>query len=224
MHSLLLVEDDPRLSQFLAEVLPAQGFQPLVAGDLEEAEASLVQESADFRCVILDRMVKGREGGELIPKIKKRFPDAGILILSSIDLPSEKARWLEVGADDYMGKPFSIEELVARLRKLAQPRKAGPSQLTFSDLVIDPLTQRVLAHGKPLTLTRKEFLLLSMLTMEPGRVYNRYQILDRVWQIDSPVETNVVEVTIRNLRLKLGEVASSARIESKRNVGYWIEA
>lgn len=168
-------------------------------------------------------MLGGSEGGELLQPLKNRFPNAGILILSSIDLPSEKAHWLERGADDYLGKPFELSELVARLRKVARTQRA-PATLVGGDIVVDPVTQTTMANGKRIDLTRKEFLLLSLLMRYPGQVFSKSQILDRVWQIETTVESNVVEVTVRNVRKKLAEAKAKGTIESRRHVGYWFEA
>lgn len=222
--SILLIEDDPRLSKYLDEALSACGFSITPTASLEEAEAVMAQ-GRTTDAVILDRMIHGQEGGTLIPKLRALNPSPAIVILSSIDLPSEKARWLELGADDYLGKPFALEELVARVRRAIRvPSDRRTNQLLLGNLVIDSLSHTVIAGGKRVDLTKKEFLLLSLLASHPGRVFNRFQILDRIWHIDSDVETNVVEVAIRNLRMKLNEVAATVRIENRRNVGYWAEA
>jgi two-component system response regulator TctD len=171
----------------------------------------------------------GRDDGtELIPKLKTKYPDTGILILSSLDMPSEKAKILDAGADEYLAKPFSLEELTARLRLVARrgsSHNKGADHLVRSlgNLTLDLKTQTVMVGHIRLDLTKKELQLISLLIDHPGRVFNRFQILDRVWEIERITESNVVETTIKNLRKKLSEAASSAHIESKRNIGYWIE-
>ena len=227
MH-LLLVEDDPRLSQYMREALGREGYTLEVCASLDEAQAYMAATANEMpRVVILDRMLGRNDGATLIPKIKIRYPDASILVLSSLDMPSEKERIIDAGADEYLSKPFSLDELTARLRlvvRRANPETKVDSALrVLGNLVLDLKTQNATVASSKLDLTRKEFQLLSLLMDSPGRVYNRFQILDRVWEIERLTESNVVETTVKNLRRKLEEAGADVRIESKRNMGYWIE-
>ncbi|NJL24455.1 MAG: response regulator transcription factor [Calothrix sp. SM1_5_4] len=226
MH-LLLVEDDPRLSQYMREALGREGYTLEVCSSIDEVNTYMVMERESPRVVILDRMLGRADGAALIPKLKTRYPEAGILVLSSLDMPSEKARIIDAGADEYVSKPFSLDELTARLRlvvrRSARAEEGDPALRMLGNLVLDLKTQNATAAGHKLDLTRKEFQLLSLLMDSPGRVYNRFQILDRVWEIERMTESNVVETTIKNLRRKLEEAGASVRIESRRNMGYWIE-
>lgn len=224
---LLLIEDDPRLSQYLTQALGREGYQVETCTSVGEVEAFMATETEPPLVVILDRMLGRQDGATLIEKLKGRFPEAGILILSSLDTPSEKARIIDAGADEYLSKPFSLEELSARLRLVVR-RSNGvhvidANLLVLGNLFIDLRTQNASVGSGKIDLTRKEFQLLSLFMDCPGRVYNRFQILDRVWEIDRTTESNVVESTIKTLRRKLEASGSSARIESKRNFGYWIE-
>lgn len=224
MH-LLLVEDDPRLSQYMREALRREGYTLEICATIEDVQTYMTLQSEPPRVVILDRMLGRADGASLIPALKARFPEAGILILSSLDMPSEKARIIDAGADEYLSKPFSLDELTARLRLVV--RRSGRSENSamraLGNLVLDLKTQNATVASIKLDLTRKEFQLLSLLMDSPGRVYNRFQILDRVWEIERMTESNVVETTIKNLRRKLEDAAANVRIESKRNMGYWIE-
>lgn len=224
MH-LLLVEDDPRLSEYLREALGREGHTLDVCTTVEEVRTHLALQSAEPPAVvILDRMLGRFDGASVIPQLKARFPDAGILILSSLDMPSEKARLIDEGADEYVSKPFSLDELSARLRLVARRSPTAVSSVrALGNLSLDLKTQNAAVGPVKLDLTRKEFQLLSLLMDSPGRVYNRFQILDRVWEVERTTESNVVETAIKNLRRKLEEAKSNARIESKRNIGYWIE-
>lgn len=224
---LLLIEDDPRLSQYLTQALGREGYQVEACTSVGEVEAFMATETEAPLVVILDRMLGRQDGATLIEKLKGRFPEAGILILSSLDTPSEKARIIDAGADEYLSKPFSLEELSARLRLVVR-RSNGVHAVdanlrVLGNLFIDLRTQNASVGSSKIDLTRKEFQLLSLFMDCPGRVYNRFQILDRVWEIDRTTESNVVESTIKTLRRKLEASGSSARIESKRNFGYWIE-
>ncbi len=224
---LLLVEDDSRLSEYMCEALGREGYSVHACASVEETEAFLSSQLHDPpRVVILDRMLGRNDGAKLIPKLKTQYPEAGILVLSSLDMPSEKARIIDAGADEYLSKPFSLDELAARLRLVVRRSVQSPVDVTIKglgNLALDLKTQSVVAASTKLDLTRKEFQVLSLLLDNPGRVFNRFQILDRVWEVEHLGESNVVETTIKNLRRKLEDSGSTARIESKRNMGYWIE-
>lgn len=222
---MLLVEDDPRLSKYLVEALSREGYSVELARSLEEARAALLSTPPEI--VVLDRMLGRTDAAVLIPEIKSKFPQCGVLILSSLDLASEKARLIDDGADEYVSKPFSLEELTARLRLVSRRSSAPAADVSVKavgNLSLNLKTLNASVGSQKLDLTRKEFQILSLLMEQPGRVYNRFQILDRVWEMDRIVESNVVETAIKTLRRKLEESQCSARIESKRNVGYWIEA
>lgn len=226
MH-ILVIEDDPRLSEYLNEALGREGYTIEVCATIDEAESYMASQNETPKLVILDRMLGREDGGTLIPKLKSRYPEVGILVLSSLDMPSEKARLIDSGAEDYLSKPFSLEELTARLRMIARrgaSSKADSLIRALGNLSLDLKSQSASVGPAKLSLTRKEFQLLSLLMDSPGRVYNRFQILDRVWEIERLTESNVVETSIKNLRRKLEDAGSSAHIESRRNVGYWIEA
>jgi DNA-binding response OmpR family regulator len=224
---ILVVEDDKRVSQFLEQALKAENYLVDVCRNLEELDAFCLQKKDDQpQVVLLDRMLGPHDGASRITSLKNIFPSCKILVLSAIDQASEKARVLDLGADDYLAKPFSLEELSARIRLLL--RRQNPTEqvrdvYNLGNLVLDLKRQHVTVASKKVDLTKKEFQILSLLLENPGRVFNRFQLLDRVWDMDHLAETNVVEVTIKNLRRKLEEVLSSAKIQSKRQLGYWIE-
>lgn len=224
---LLLIEDDSRLSQYLAQAMGREGYQVEVCSSVEEADAFIATTTEAPSVIILDRMLGREDGAVLIGKFKFRFPQTGILVLSSLDMPSEKARIIDSGADEYLSKPFSLDELAARLRLVIRrsTRAASPDTgvRLLGDLSLDLKTQNATVGAAKLDLTRKEFQVLSLLMDHPGRVYNRFQFLDRVWEIERHTESNVVESTIKTLRRKLENSHCKVRIESKRNIGYWIE-
>jgi two-component system OmpR family response regulator len=191
---------------------------------LEEAKTALeTQFTPDI--VLLDRMLKGEDGASLIPHLKQKYPTCHILVLSAIGTAEEKANIIDQGADDYISKPFSLSELTARLRALKRrPQSQGLSYLlTFKDVLVDLRSQTAHCKNVKIDFSKKEFLVLVTLLQSPGRVYNKFQLLDKVWDVQSDIESNVVEVTLKNIRKKLKESNSEIEILSKRNIGYWIE-
>ena len=226
---LLVVEDDSRLAEYMREALGREGYGVEICASVDEAQAYMALNGEPPRVVVLDRMLGRADGATLIAPLKARFPGVGILILSSLDMPSEKARIIDAGADEYLAKPFSLDELTARLRLVIRRSgndSAGESAAlrVLGNLCLDLKTLNATVGANRLNLTRKEIQLLSLLMEHPGRVYNRIQILDRIWEIERLTESNVVETTIKNIRRKLEEAGAGPRIESKRNMGYWIEA
>lgn len=226
MH-ILVIEDDPRQSHYIRNSLSQEGYSIDVCSSLDEVQAYMVSLNEAPQIIILDRMLGRNDGAILIPKLKEKYPNGKIVVLSSLDMASEKARIIDLGADEYLGKPFALEELSARLRLvLRRPQPSGSVEITVKmvgNLVVDLKTQHVTVGSLKVDFTRKEFQLITLLMEHPGRVFNRFQILDRVWEVERITESNVVETTIKNLRRKLEETHCTARIESKRNVGYWIE-
>jgi two-component system copper resistance phosphate regulon response regulator CusR len=227
---LLIVEDETKVADFLKRSLEAEGHVVRACGDLGELGALLTatveQGSTSPDAIVLDRMLRGEDGLDSIPRLKRRFPACRILVLSAIDLPEEKARALDLGADDYLAKPFSLTELSARLRVLGRRRKdAGISPLIqVRDLTVDITLQTVAVGGRRVELSKKEYQVLVLLAQSPGRVFNKFQLLDKVWDMQFSIESNTVEATIRNLRRKLQDAGSELEILSKRNVGYWVES
>ncbi|MBI1860335.1 MAG: response regulator transcription factor [Deltaproteobacteria bacterium] len=224
MH-VLIVEDDPRILKFLKVALFSEGNTTSTASSLESAQTELSEATAPFEMVILDRMLVGNDGAKLIPEIKRRLPACGILVLSALSESSEKAQVLDLGADDYIAKPFTLQELTARIRSIERRIKSsvGGRLIRLGDLSLDLVSHRLSVGGKPIDLSQKEFQVFLMLAQEPGRVHSRFQLLDCVWNTQFDVESNVVEVTVNNLRRKLEASKAQAMILSKRGVGYWLE-
>lgn len=221
---IFVVEDDVQISNHLTNVLKLQGWGVQCFGLIEDLLQSL-QTQTDVDVIILDRSLPDGDSVGSIKRIKTSHPLTKIIILSSIDFPKEKAKWLSEGADEYMGKPFFSEELIARIH-LIHSRSKNTSQATASeigDLRIDRLDHLVYFQKQKLDLTAKEYSLLILLSEKPGRIFNKFQILEHVWGYDSNLETNVVESTINHLRRKLESTGSKILINNKRNLGYWLE-
>lgn len=225
---LLIVEDEKRVAQFLKGSFEAEGYSTRVCHSIEEAESLINAPVESVDTVILDRMLAGGDGMTLIPLLKNRYPGCHILVLSAIDLAEEKARALDLGADDYLAKPFALQELSARLRALSRRTGNATSRLgqviRCKDICVDSLSQTVSVSGRRIELSKKEYQVLSLFMQNPGRVFNKYQLLDKIWDQQFSIESNTVEVTIRHLRIKLRDAKSTLDILSRRNVGYWVEA
>jgi len=219
---VLVVEDDPSISQLIATYLERDGFVVDVARDGETG----VDLAQSFRpdVVVLDLMLPGMDGIEVCRRIRT-FSDAYVVMLTARIEEIDRLIGLSVGADDYLGKPFSPRELVARIRAmLRRPRAADPGSepiRRFGDLQIDPAAREVQLNGKMLDLTRTEFDLLEVLSTHPGRVFTRRLLLEEVWGGDWFGDDHVVEVHVANLRHKLKDDPQASRyIRTVRGVGY----
>lgn len=211
-----MIEDESRILSFVARALTAEGMTVSVADD---GRKGLVQAlSAPFELIILDLLLPVLGGLEVLAELHARKPDLPVLILSArSDLPT-KLRGFELGATDYLGKPFSLDELLARVRvQLRRHRDDEAYVLHAGGLVLDLAGRRARIGGRVRDLTDGEFRLLHHLLEHPGEVISREQLLARVWGYDFDPQSNVVDVCVRRLRKKLGP---DAPIETVRNVGY----
>src|SRR6056297_190081 len=220
--SVLLVEDEPAQREVLAYNLEADGFRVTSAGDGEEA-LMLVDEAAPD-LILLDWMLPNVSGIEVCRQLKTRAETRGvpIIMLSARSEEVDRVRGLETGADDYVVKPYSVIELMARVR--AQLRRTRPStvgeRLEYSDIVLDSETHRVTRAEQPLKLGPTEFRLLATFMEKPGRVWTREQLLDRVWGRDIYVDTRTVDVHIGRLRKALCQHGGSDPLRTVRGAGY----
>ncbi|WP_306150877.1 phosphate regulon transcriptional regulator PhoB [Roseovarius sp. MMSF_3281] len=220
--TVLLVEDEPAQREVLAYNLEAEGFQVSRAENGEEA-LMLVDEGAPD-LIVLDWMLPNVSGIEVCRQLKTRSDTRGvpIIMLSARSEEVDRVRGLETGADDYVVKPYSVVELMARVR--AQLRRTRPStvgeRLEYEDIVLDSETHRVTRDGKDLKLGPTEFRLLSTFMEKPGRVWSREQLLDRVWGRDIYVDTRTVDVHIGRLRKALSKHGGADPLRTVRGAGY----
>lgn len=223
MTRVLVVEDEPPIVRVLVGYLEREGFEVIVAEDGETAVEAARQHRPDV--VVLDLMLPGIDGLEVCRQVRA-FSDAYVLMLTARTDEVDRVVGLSVGADDYLGKPFSPRELVARVRAmLRRPRAdaaaAGEPVRRFGDLVIDPSGREVSLAGRAVDLTRTEFDLLDALSERPRQVVTREQLLERVWGGQWFGDPHLVDVHVANLRRKLGDDAQSPRyIRTLRGVGY----
>ncbi|MFM1900636.1 DNA-binding response regulator [Synechococcus sp. BS56D] len=225
---LLLVEDDESIRETVREALKAEGFEVLACGDGAEALATLTQSTAEpVDLVVLDLMLPGLGGLDLCRQLRKSEDNTPILVISARDSETDRVLGLEVGADDYLVKPFGLRELVARcralLRRSQQPVGDEPSPLVFrhDNLCLYAQECRVTRDDKDLNLSPKEYKILELFIKNPKRVWSRDQLLERIWGIDFVGDTKTVDVHIRWLREKIeDEPSSPCHIRTVRGFGY----
>jgi DNA-binding response OmpR family regulator len=223
---LLIVEDEERLATIMARVFRADRFAVDVALDGPGGLDLALSDTYD--AIILDRMLPGLDGVSLLRRLRDEGVDTPVLILTArADLP-ERIEGLNAGADDYLGKPFSLDELEARIAALVRrrDRPLAPDRQQVGELVIDFRSATVTCRDQPVPLTRQEYLLLELLARNQGQVLPRDRILERVWGNDADPRGNVVELYIHYLRRKIAAVspATARLITTVRGAGYRLAA
>jgi two-component system OmpR family response regulator len=218
---ILVVDDEAAIRNLVATVLRYEGFEVEEAASGREALA--VAAASRPALVVLDIMLPDHDGLEVMRRLRRDGLDAGVVFLTAREETQDKVAGLELGADDYVTKPFSLEELVARvravLRRLEANRDARPERLAFADLELDEATHEVHRAGRPITLTATEFRLLRYFLLNPRRVLSKAQLLEHVWDYDVVGEGTVVETYISYLRRKLGAMGPPL-LHTVRGVGY----
>jgi two-component system copper resistance phosphate regulon response regulator CusR len=222
---ILIAEDEAKARRYLAQGLREHGFSVVLAEDGDVALALL--KSQAFDVVVLDVMLPGSDGWTVIQAMRANAIRTPVLFLSALDRVEDRVRGFDLGANDYLVKPFAFAELVARLRNLV--RHAEPAQeasiLKVGELIIDPLHQRVSREGRPLQLAPKEYALLLLLARHRGCVMSRASMAEGVWGIRFDTQTNMVDVVVRRLRGKLDEpFASAPMLRTVRGAGYMLDA
>ena len=220
MSRILVAEDEPRIASFVAKGLSASGLVPEVAGDGASALALALTD--DYDLLVLDIGLPGMDGFEVLRRIRAAGNGIPIIILTARDSASDTIAGLEGGADDYMPKPFSFGELLARIRLRLRPGSSDTpaTELTSAGVTLDLRSRQVRTAGRTSDLSAREFLLLEAFLRHPGQVLSREQLLSHVWGYDFDPGSNVVDVYVRYLRRKVGPEA----IETVRGMGYRLRA
>ena len=218
---VLVVEDERKIARFVQKGLKEFGFVVDVIGRGDEALEVILDNS--FAAVVLDIMLPGRDGLSILRSLRARSNAVPVLILTARGEISEKIEGLDLGADDYLAKPFAIEELAARLRALIR-RQTGENLVRYriQDLTLDVATRVARRGDRRIDLTSREFSLLECLMRAPGRVFTRTQICQHVWEYQFDAGTNLVEVYIQRLRRKVDDRESAKLIQTVRGAGYRI--
>lgn len=220
---VLVIEDERTLAGFIEQSLRSEGYAVGVRHDGPAGEAAAL--TGDYALVLLDLTLPGRDGVDVLAALRTHLPELPVIVLTARSAVEEKVRALDQGATDYITKPFSLEELLARVRAhLRGPHQPQAAMLRAGDITLDLRSRRVLRHGHEITLTAREFELLVYLMRHPDQVLSREQILNAVWGFDFDPGTKVLEVYIGYLRRKLGNGAGPPPIETVRNVGYRLRA
>jgi two-component system, OmpR family, response regulator len=216
---ILLVEDEQAIADFVQRGLEAEGYAVSCAADGLEGEARAL--SGEFDLVVLDLMLPGRPGLEVLSAVRRAQPALPVIVLTAKGEVEDKVEGLDRGATDYLAKPFSFDELAARVRAhLRRPEQAEPTRLEAGDIRLDLLRRSVRRDGREVHLSAKEFELLAYLMRHAGHVVSREQILSGVWGYDHDPGTNVVGVYVAYLRRKLALPGAPDPIETVRSVGY----
>ncbi|ATQ31158.1 MULTISPECIES: response regulator transcription factor [Rhodococcus] len=219
---ILVVDDDRAVRESLRRSLSFNGYSVELATDGQDALEQVAAERPD--AMVLDVMMPRVDGLEVCRRLRSTGDDLPILVLTARDSVSERVAGLDAGADDYLPKPFALEELLARLRALLRRASPDPAEseetLRFADLTLNPSTREVTRGARSISLTRTEFALMEMLMANPRRVLSRSRILEEVWGYDFPTSGNALEVYVGYLRRKTEAEGEPRLIHTVRGVGY----
>jgi two-component system, OmpR family, response regulator QseB len=212
---ILVVEDDAMLRDGLKVGLGLHGFTVDAVASCGDAQAALA--TAEFDAIVLDLMLPDGSGLDILRELRRRQDAMPVLLLTAKDTVADRIGGLDTGADDYLGKPFDLDEVAARLRAISR-RAAGRASpvLAWNGIELDPGRRTVEVDGKPVGLSRREFSILEALMRHPGTVLSKDQLADRLYGWEEDVESNAVEVHVHHLRVKIGRDA----IETVRGLGY----
>ncbi len=221
---ILIVEDEPKTGDYLRQGLSEAGF---VVDLVRTGPDGLhLGQTGDYDLLILDIMLPGLDGWQILQSLRSEGKDMPVLFLTARDQVEDRVRGLELGADDYLVKPFAFTELLARVRTLLRRSKSAQPQNTLqvADLELDLLRRRVSRAGRKIDLTAKEFALLELFMRRQGEVLPRALIASQVWDMNFDSDTNVVEVAVRRLRAKVDDAFEPKLIRTVRGMGYVLEA
>ena len=221
---LLVAEDEPKTGTYLQQGLTEAGFTvDRVENGTDAAQHAL---HGEYDLLILDVMMPGLDGWQVLQKVRAAGNEVPVLFLTARDGVQDRVKGLELGADDYLIKPFAFSELLARIRTLLRRGNNAPNQtiLKLLDLEVDLLRRRVTRSGKRIDLTAKEFALLELLLRRRGEVLSKSLIASQVWDMNFDSDTNVIEVAVRRLRAKIDDEFEPKLIQTARGMGYLIEA
>lgn len=217
--NVLFVEDEAKIADFVRAGLKEQGFTVDYCDNGNDGY--LLALDNEYDAIVLDIMVPGKDGLSILKQLRREGKNTPVILLTARNELDDRLQGLNLGADDYIAKPFFVEELVARIHAVIR-RTVGERQnfLAVGALKLDRITREVTCNQKVIELTTREFNLLEYLMRSPGRVFTRTQILERVWGYDFNPNTNVVDVCIQRIRKKIDHQNGGAWIESVRGVGY----
>lgn len=218
---ILVVEDEPKLAAVVQKGLEAKGYAVDTLGDGQEALTRILVHAKDYDLIILDLMLPSKTGNEICKEVRAEGVTTPILVLTARNETEHKVELLLAGADDYMVKPFSFDELLARIQAiLRRPSETLPSVLKGGDLELDPVAHTLKRDGEEIPLTLKEFRIIEYFLRHPNQVVNREDLLTHLWDFNYEAFSNVVDVHIKNLRQKLDQKDAPSIVETIRGIGY----
>jgi len=219
---ILVIEDEPKTASYLRRGLSEHGF---VVDVVRRGDEGLhLAQSRDYDAILLDIMLPGRDGWSILATLRNERCPTPVLCLTARDAVADRVRGLELGADDYLVKPFAFSELLARVRSMVRRSGAPPVELVrIGDLTVDLVRHRASRGGKRLDLTAKEFLLLALLARRTGEILSRTLIAEQIWDMNFESDTNVVEVHVRRLRSKVDDPFEQRLLHTVRGMGYVLE-
>jgi two-component system response regulator MprA len=217
---ILVVEDDAAIARMLEIELADAGYQVQRVARGEEALTAIARDEPS--AVVLDLRLPDRDGLSVCRQARREGHDVPILMLTALDRLGDRVLGLDAGADDYLAKPFAVEELLARLRALLRRTATAPRVLEAGPVLLNPETREVSVDGREVELTAREFDLLAFLMRSPGRVYTREQIFEAVWGYDFLGESKVIDVFVSALRRKLDSTPERSIVRTVRGVGYTV--
>jgi DNA-binding response OmpR family regulator len=216
---ILIVEDDQRLAHQLKKGMDESGHTSMLA--FQGPEGLEAAQSGEFDVLVLDVMLPGLDGISIVRQLRRKRIATPILMLTARDTPEDVVAGLDAGADDYLTKPFSLKILLARLRALARRKQVEPETLLrVADLVLDPATHEVRRASGSISLSRTEFVILEVLMRNAGRVTTRSRLIEAVWGSDRDVQSNTLDVFMRQLRTKIEAPESSKLLHTIRGIGF----
>lgn len=218
---ILIVEDEKNIAETVKSGLEKEGFAVDWVADGQAALRRIQLHNADYDVIILDLMLPGLTGDEICRSIRTAGISVPVLVLTARGLEEDKVALLDSGADDYLTKPFSFKELLARVRALTRrPKQALPTLLTAGNLAIDPANKIATKDGANIKLTLTEFRILEYLMRNPNQIVERESLINNVWDFNFDSFSNVVDVYICRLRKKIGDTEKEQKLESVRGIGY----
>ena len=219
---ILIVEDEKKAAAYLHKGLAEQGF--IVDVSIDGEEGLLLATTVEYDLIILDVMVPLRDGWSILKELRRGGKQTPVLFLTARDSVDDRVKGLELGADDYLVKPFAFVELLARIRSIL---RRGPvrqaEHLGVADLALDPVRHKAFRNGQRLDLSPKEFALLALFLQRPAEVLSRTLIAEQVWDVHFDSDTNIVDVAVRRLRQKIDDPFPQKLLHTVRGVGYVLE-
>jgi heavy metal response regulator len=219
---ILVIEDEKRIQDFLSRGLESAGYTVDIAGDGNSGMERI--HNTEYDLIILDLMLPDTDGLSVLEKIRNRKTSPPVLILSARDAVDDRVKGLELGADDYLTKPFAFVELLARVRALLRRGQPTPERLQVGELALDCIRRKVTRNNENIELAPKEFSILEYMMRNRGRPLSRTMIVEHVWDMDYDGLTNIVDVYIRHLRSKIDDKWPLKMIQTVRGIGYMLDA